>query len=177
MSRPHEPHRHPSLLAFGAASLMAMTAAAAQVGSAIDNSGDYRQELKACQQGRTGEDRATCLREARNAHAEKQRGRLDTSGSLQANALARCNVFRAGDERQACEARVAGQGTSSGSVAAGGILREYAMTVPAPESSRMGAGTAPPAGAAAPEPDESQSMPDDDMPWDTEEAEPPVEQD
>lgn len=175
MSRAHEPHWHPSILAFGAASLMAVTAATAQVASGIDNSGDYRQEVKACQQGKTGEDRATCLREARNAHAEKLRGRLDTAGSLQANALARCNVFRVGDERQACEARVAGQGDVSGSVAGGGILREYAMTVPAPESSRMGAGTAPPAGAAPETPDESQSAPDED-PYDTEETEPPLEQ-
>ncbi len=155
MSPPHDTHHHhhAALLAFGTASLVAVTAATAQVaGAQIDNSGDYRQELKACQQGRTGEDRATCLREARNAHAEKLRGRLDTAGSLQANAQARCNAFKADEDRLACRERVAGSGESFGSVAAGGILREFSYEVPSPQQTEMGAGS-PPGPAAQPTPE------------------------
>ena len=43
-------------------------------------SGDYQKEMQACREGRTGEDRATCLREARNARADKRRGVLTTPG-------------------------------------------------------------------------------------------------
>jgi hypothetical protein len=182
MSPPHDTHHHhhAALLAFGTASLMAVTAATAQVaGGQIDNSGDYRQEVKACQEGRTGQDRATCLREARQARAEKLRGRLDNAGSLQANALARCNVFKADEDRLACRERVAGSGENYGSVAGGGILREFSYEVPSPQQSEMGAGSPPGPGATpAPESEPGATMPDmDDAEGDdTEEAQPPMEQ-
>ncbi len=52
---------------------------------------------------------------------------------LQRNALTRCEA-QTGDERTACVARIRGEGTVSGSVSGGGILRERVTTeiVPVP---------------------------------------------
>jgi hypothetical protein len=128
-----------SLVSFGVAALLAVTAATAQVATGttgIDASGNYRQEVQACMSGRTQEDQATCLREARNAQAEKKRGALDNAGGqFQANAAARCNVLT-GEDKAACQARMMGFGDTSGSVAGGGLLREVETVVmPAGSSS------------------------------------------
>lgn len=132
-------HSRKSLLSFGVAALLAVTAATAQVATGttgIDASGSYRQEVNACMTGKTQQDQATCLREARNAQADKKRGVLDNAGArFDANAKARCGVL-AGEEKAACEARVMGYGNTSGSVAAGGVLREVETVVlPAGQSS------------------------------------------
>jgi hypothetical protein len=128
-----------SLVSFGVAALLAVTAATAQVATGttgIDASGNYQQEVQACMSGRTQEDQATCLREARNAQAEKKRGALDNAGGqFQANAAARCNVLT-GEDKAACQARMMGFGDTSGSVAGGGLLREVETVVmPAGSSS------------------------------------------
>ena len=120
-----------SLVYFGVAALFAVTAATAQVASGttgIDASGNYQQEVNACMTGRTQQDQATCLKEARNAQADKKRGVLDTDGSPRANALARCDVLP-NDERMGCIASVQGLGNTSGSVAGGGVLRETETVV------------------------------------------------
>jgi hypothetical protein len=117
------------MLSFGAAALLAMGAATAQVASdkafpgaeMIDSSGSYQSEINACMSGNTQQDRATCLREARNAEAEKRRGRLE---DYAANAAARCEYHTVADDRAACRARVSGAGGVEGSVAGGGLLRE-----------------------------------------------------
>lgn len=130
-----------SLISFGAIALLAMGAATAQVASlpgttGIDASGSYQQEVQACMSGRTQQDQATCLREARNAQGDKRRGVLDTQGDLRANALARCSAFQAGEDRAACQARVMGFGSVEGSVAGGGLIREVETVVlPAGQSS------------------------------------------
>jgi hypothetical protein len=118
-----------SLAYFGFTALLAVTAATAQVATGatgttgIDASGSYQQEVQACMTGRTQQDRDTCLREARNAQADKKRGVLDNAGAqFQSNAAARCEVL-AGEEKAACQARVMGYGNTSGSVAGGGLLR------------------------------------------------------
>ena len=118
--------RTKSLVSFGAIALLAVGAATAQVASGttgIDNTGDYRSEVSACMTGKTQQDQATCLQEARNAQADKRRGVLDSSGDLQANAMARCDIFTAASDKAACRDRVAGQGTTDGSVAGGGVIR------------------------------------------------------
>jgi hypothetical protein len=132
-------HSRSSLLSFGAAALLAMSAATAQVATGttgIDASGSYQQEVQACMSGKTQEDQATCLKEARNAQADKKRGVLDNAGATyQANAVARCNVLT-GEDKAACQARMMGFGNTSGSVAAGGVLREVETVVlPAGQSS------------------------------------------
>jgi hypothetical protein len=114
------------------AALLAMTAATAQVATGttgIDASGSFQQEVNACMTGKTQQDQATCLREARNAQADKKRGVLDNSSAqFDANATARCDAL-AGEEKAACQARVMGYGNTTGSVAAGGVLREVETVV------------------------------------------------
>lgn len=124
-----------SLAYFAVASLLAMTAATAQVATGtanttgIDASGSYQLEVQACMTGRTQQDRETCLKEARNAQADKKRGVLDNAGAqFQSNAAARCEVL-AGEDKAACQARMMGYGNTSGSVAGGGLLREVETVV------------------------------------------------
>ncbi len=123
---------------FAAASLLVMGAAMAQVSPAAssatpaDTSGNYRLELQACKSGNTQQDRATCLEETRNAQAARQRGALYKGASdaqYEANAKARCDVFKDAESKAACEARVMGYGTVTGSVAGGGLLREVETVV------------------------------------------------
>lgn len=121
-----------SIASFGVAALLAVTAATAQVATGvtgIDATGNYRHEVQSCLSGRTQQDQATCLEEARNARADKQRGLLDNAGAAyEANAVARCDVLM-GEEKAACQARVMGYGNASGSVAGGGVLREVETVV------------------------------------------------
>ncbi len=124
-----------SMLSFGAAALLAVGAATAQVATSdasfpgtgiIDSTGSYQSEVNACNTGKTQQDRATCLREARNAAAEKQRGKLENYGE---QAMTRCEVHMTGEDRAACRARVMGMGEVEGSVAGGGLIREVETVV------------------------------------------------
>ena len=130
----------PRLVSIGVAALLAMTAASAQVATGttgIDASGSYQQEVNACMTGKTQQDRDTCLREARNAQADRKRGALDNAGaSFESNAAARCDVLM-GEEKAACQARVMGYGNTSGSVAGGGLLREVETVVMPPGDSSV----------------------------------------
>jgi hypothetical protein len=132
MNAPVYGHSRKSLVSYGVAALLAMTAATAQVATGttgIDASGNYQQEVKACMTGKTQQDQATCLREARNAQADKRRGVLDNAGGrFQANATARCDAL-AGEDKAACQARMMGYGNTTGSVAGGGVLREVETVV------------------------------------------------
>jgi hypothetical protein len=85
----------------------------------------YQQERAMCMSGQSNQDRATCLQEAGAAFAQARREGLDDGPAVQyqRNALQRCEAL-SGDDRQACVARMQGQGTTSGSAAAGGIYRE-----------------------------------------------------
>jgi hypothetical protein len=129
-----------SLVSFGVAALLAVTAATAQVATGttgIDASGSYQQEVAACKAGRTQQDIDTCLKEARNAQADKKRGVLDNAGSqFEQNAAARCEVL-GGEDKAACQARVLGFGSTTGSVAAGGVLREVETVVLPPGQSSV----------------------------------------
>ena len=139
-ARDFSPSHKSSLVSFGVTALLAVTAATAQVATGapgttgIDASGRYQQEVQACMSGRTQQDQATCLKEARNAQADKKRGLLDNAGgNLEANAKARCAVLT-GEEQAACQARMMGYGSTSGSVAAGGVLREVETVVLPPDA-------------------------------------------
>ena len=104
--------------------LGASVALAAEVRSPSDAEARYRQERAMCESGQSQQDRATCLREAGAALAEARRGRLDDGlAPYQKNALIRCEGLPS-EERDACQARMHGQGTTRGSVAEGGIYRE-----------------------------------------------------
>ena len=122
-----------SLVSFGVAALLAVGAFTAQVAiggtTGIDNTGSYQSEVQACMTGKTQQDQATCLKEARNAQADKRRGVLESGGSLEANAMGRCNVFTSAEDKGACQARVMGMGSASGSVAGGGLIREVETVI------------------------------------------------
>ena len=132
--------RSKSMYSFGLVALLAVGAATAQVATGttgIDASGSYQSEVNACMTGKTQQDQATCLREAHNANADKRRGALDTQGSLQANAMARCEAFKAGEDKAACQARVMGYGATDGSVAGGGLIREVETVMLPPGQSSV----------------------------------------
>ncbi len=91
----------------------------------------FRADMALCNSGQSHQDAATCRTEARNALAEARRGGLTAApGQYQPNALQRCGALKA-EDRTDCEARVRGEGSASGSVAGGGILRETVTVVPA----------------------------------------------
>ena len=82
-----------------------------------------RLERAWCLVNTEGEARVDCLKGANAAQVEKRRGTLITnSNDYAANALARCNVFM-DEERLACQARVRGFGSASGSVQGGGVIK------------------------------------------------------
>ena len=125
------------LLAVSLSALLVSVAASAQIASGttgIDASGDYRHEVRSCMSGNTQQDQATCLREARNANAQR-RTLGENDGNLKANRSARCDALK-GEDREACLARVAGYGDVSGSVAGGGVIRQIeTVVVPADAAS------------------------------------------
>ncbi|MES2978406.1 MAG: hypothetical protein V4731_08290 [Pseudomonadota bacterium] len=123
--------RLPLLAGLGLAALLCFGSAMAQTPgpTGIDASGSTRQEKAACNSGMTQQDYATCMREANNAAADKQGGKLDSNSSaLRENALQRCEVLT-GEDKIACQARVVGIGSSSGSVAGGGVVRQVETVV------------------------------------------------
>ena len=120
------------VLALGCALISTSALAAKNTGEA-DARARYLQERAVCMSGKSNQDRATCLQEAGAAFNQARReGFADSSAQNIANQRKRCEAL-AGDDRQACIARMQGQGTTSGSAAAGGIYRELVTpVVPAP---------------------------------------------
>lgn len=95
----------------------------------------FKQEMADCVSGNTSQDKDSCMREARAALSEVKRGVWGrpekTEAKSEAAARQRCEVHQ-GQQRNACEARMRGEGNVSGSVEGGGILREITTPVPAP---------------------------------------------
>ena len=81
----------------------------------------------------SNEGKDPALREAGAARAEAKRGILgkdDNPAEFERNRLARCDRHT-GEDRDYCLRRMKGEGTVSGSVEGGGILRELRVTIPA----------------------------------------------
>lgn len=91
----------------------------------------FKQEMANCVSGNTSQDQDSCMREARAALSEFKRGVWGRPEETEANARQRCEVHQ-GQPREACEARMRGEGKVSGSVEGGGILREITTPAPAP---------------------------------------------
>jgi hypothetical protein len=107
----------------GAALACTSALAAGKIGQA-EAQARYQQERDVCRSGRSNQDRATCLREAGAALAEAKHDGLDDGPAPYVrNALQRCERLP-DEDRRACVSRMQGQGTTSGSVAGGGIYRE-----------------------------------------------------
>lgn len=139
-------HFSPALMA-----LLALAAAFAGPAAAAAGKTDlaaaqtrYQQERAVCLNGQSNQDRSTCLREAGAAYAQARKGGLDDGpADYTRNASQRCDVLP-GADRLDCLARMQGQGTTSGSVAGGGIYRELvtresATSAPAPSGAASAA--------------------------------------
>jgi hypothetical protein len=119
----------PALILLGA---FLGTATAADGNSAADAQKLYQRDRAACLEGRGGQDRAACLREASAALQEAKGGRLGNGeADFERNRLLRCDQQPA-EDRPACVRRMNGEGITSGSVQGGGIYRELTVPVAAP---------------------------------------------
>lgn len=118
-----------ALLAAGLC-LGAGSAIAAEGNKSGGTSATIAQERANCMSGNTNQDRATCLREAGAAQQEFQRGNLRDTGDYASNASKRCAALPA-VEKADCERRAMGEGSVSGSVGSGGVVRELVTPVPA----------------------------------------------
>ena len=107
-----------------AGSLLVLSTAMAAGSKKSDAQATYNSERAACMSGQSGQDRATCLKEAGAALQEARRGNLnDGKVDYDSNRLSRCDQQPAAD-RADCVRRMNGEGTTSGSVQGGGIYRE-----------------------------------------------------
>ena len=121
------------LCAAGALSFSA-AAPAAEPGGVAAARKLYMDERERCMSIASPEDKKTCLREAGAALDEAKSGKLgDGQAAFEQNKFARCAWHKNPEDRGYCERRMKGEGTTSGSVEDGGILRELVVTVPAPE--------------------------------------------
>ena len=121
------------IVVFLSTTVLAITATA-QIASGttgIDATGNTASEIAACNNGSSPQSMDTCLTEARNASAERRAGQANSgSAPFDANAMQRCDALQ-GDDKLACQARIAGAGTTQGSVGGGGVIREIEVVVPA----------------------------------------------
>jgi hypothetical protein len=105
-------------------------AAAQAINAATGAATQHQRDRATCLSGLSPQDRTTCLRESDAALVARRTGTVpEDAESLERNAQRRCDAF-ANQERAVCVSRVIGQGTTSGSVAGGGILRELVITEP-----------------------------------------------
>jgi len=111
-------------LVAGAALLGATAAVAADSGNLSNAQSVYQKDRAACLSGATNQDRDTCLKEAGAALQATKRGGLDSGQArLDQNQLLRCDG-QPPEDRQSCVRRISGEGSTTGSVEAGGIFRE-----------------------------------------------------
>jgi len=106
---------HPTTLVIGSLLFMAISATAPRA-KAADN-----------------DKRDPAVHEAQAARQEARQGRLKdnaTPEERERNKYARCESLQ-GDDREYCIRRMNGEGTVSGSVEGGGLLRELRVVVPA----------------------------------------------
>jgi hypothetical protein len=96
---------------------------------------NYQSERADCLAGRTQQSQKNCLYEAVSARDAARKGLLTSESppELVEAAKRRCQVQPAGPDRVACERMAQGEGTVSGSVAAGGEMRELTTVVPPPK--------------------------------------------
>lgn len=126
--------------------LVAIVCGFALTAAAQDRSEKLRRfdaDRQVCLSGKSNQSFDSCMKEAKAVFDERAGSNPTVSAEqLQRNAFLRCDAL-AGDERVACVARIRGEGTVSGSVAGGGILRELVTTevMPSEPKSPASAGT------------------------------------
>lgn len=91
----------------------------------------YEEDRAACMRSDSQHERSSCLREAAAVRAQgKSRAPGETPEARMQNALKRCAGLPP-DNQATCERMVRGEGTVSGSVEGGGVIRELVTPVPA----------------------------------------------
>ena len=111
--------------------LISTLALAEKRGSLSEAQATYQRDRAACMRGEGGQDRATCLKEAGAALREARRGGLtDDRSEYERNQTVRCD-YQPAQDRADCMRRMRGEGTTTGSVQGGGVLRELTVPVPA----------------------------------------------
>ena len=130
-----------------AAVLTPMFAKAAAPAPAGSPEAIYQRDRADCLAGRTQQSQKNCLIEAASARGAARKGLLttETPQVLRYNLQQRCLVQPEGPDRAVCERMAHGEGTATGSVAAGGELRELTTVVPTekkPESAKPAASSA-----------------------------------
>lgn len=116
--------RIPPLLVV-ALSAVAFGATAADPASLAAANERYQQERARCLSGQTSQDQETCLREAGAALQAARQGRAeDPPSDLARNLLQRCEVHPTAEAREECIRRM-NEGTVTGSVGGGGMVREH----------------------------------------------------
>ncbi len=84
----------------------------------------YDAELARCDSNRMTGDRAACIKSVEAGRQASREGRLDVAPhDFEQNKVSRCDALPDGD-RALCLRRMQGEGTTSGSVGAGGISRD-----------------------------------------------------
>ncbi len=125
--RAHQTVRHVSPLLQRSSALLAALAlfAAGDAGAAPAMDGAAaRAQKEACLHRQSHQDQATCIKEATAVLNESRSNRTENeTNNYNQNALLRCNALP-DDERSACQRRINGEGSTSGSVEGGGMLRE-----------------------------------------------------
>jgi len=120
------------------AALGASPALAAGTSSAAASEARYQRDAAVCLSRGYKGARNECLSDASTARASREPVTIDPDpGRYARNALKRCDALQDPD-RGDCVARMQGQGTTSGSVAGGGIYRELVtreVVVPAAPAS------------------------------------------
>jgi hypothetical protein len=109
----------------------------------------YQQDRADCVAGKTAESQKTCLKEAGAALQASRARDLKSAppAQLAANERKRCEPL-SGDDKKDCLKRAAGMDTStSGSVAAGGQLKETVTVVPGTPAADVPVETMPPMAA------------------------------
>jgi len=129
------PTRNAFLASCAIGALLATSApAAAESSGAPDIHARYLHERAQCMHIAAPDARKTCLREAGAAQVEARRGTLtEPHENYAQNRLARCNYYADAKQRSYCERRMRGEGTVTGSVEEGAVVRQLVVTVPAAE--------------------------------------------
>ena len=124
------PTRLPVLALLLSATLASVSAWAAPGSDAAGLAERNRQDRAVCMTVQDQDARTSCLQDAFGAYLSARRNTLnDVMPQYAQNALRRCDALK-DDLRQACLARMGGQGTTSGTVGAGGIYRELVIIEP-----------------------------------------------
>lgn len=115
-------------IGIGLVAMVCGSAANAQTQGRDEKLRRFEADRQACLSGKTHQTFDSCMKEAKAVLAERPGSNpLVSAEQLQRNAQLRCEPLTE-EDRTACFARMRGEGTASGGVAGGGVLRELVTT-------------------------------------------------